>query len=416
MEPLHDYWRNGLTFESADRAFSVFVGGQLQFDVVNYLASTGMRQSMAGNVPLEDGASFRRARLAMGGTIHRNFDFLAEFDFVNGFVTSIAENQLSNVPVPTNLWGQFTNLPVIGNVRIGNQKPLYSFEHLTSGRFLNFLERSLGFDAFVENFNNGYEPGITVFDTFANMRGTWGIGLFKNTRSIFAWNAGRNEAEVNGRVTFLPVYASNGRYLVHVGVGGAVRDLDNDQTRYRSRLDARNSPTQLAPLIADTGLIFGTNQQLLIPELVVVAGPWSFQSEYYAGWVQGASTPTGLPVGTVYMQSAYGEVHYFLTGEHREYNRYTGAFTRVVPKRPLAWSRCGFTGCGAWQLAARYSYLDLNSKGINGGRIHDMTLGVNWFLNPNMKVSELLPREPQRGRPAGDGYIRGFRDAAGNRF
>jgi phosphate-selective porin OprO/OprP len=57
-----------------------------------------------------------------------------------------------------------------------------------------------------------------------------------------------------------------------------------------------------------------------------------------------------------------------------------------VPRRPLAWTRSGFTGWGAWQLAARYSYLDLNSKNVRGGEIHDMTLGVNWFLNPNMKV------------------------------
>jgi len=39
--------------------------------------------------------------------------------------------------------------PWVGNVRIGNQKPPISFEHMTSSRFLNFMERSLGFDAFI---------------------------------------------------------------------------------------------------------------------------------------------------------------------------------------------------------------------------------------------------------------------------
>ncbi len=238
--------------------------------------------------------------------------------------------------------------------------------------------------------------------------------MFKYTRSPFGWNVGRNEAEVNGRVTYLPVYEDGGRYLVHVGVGAAHRDLDQDQTRFRARLDARNSPSAFSPLVADTGTFFGNHQQLLIPEFVVVAGPWSLQSEYYASWVHDAQ-PVGpnntrlANRGTVYLQSAYAEVGYFLTGEHREYSRDAGAFTRVTPHNPVAWTRAGFTGFGAWQLAARYSYLDLNSKGVRGGEVHDMTLGLNWFLNPNMKfqANYFLAGRNAAGT-AGDGLIHGF--------
>jgi phosphate-selective porin OprO/OprP len=335
-------------------------------------------------------------------------------DFANGFLSVPNSTSVTNATYPTDVWVQFKELPWVGTVRVGNQKPLYGFEHLTSSRFLNFLERSPGFDAFAEGQNNGFEPGITVLNTFAEKRGTWGAGLFKTTRSPFGWNVGRNEAEVNGRVTYLPLYEEDGKYLVHVGLGAACRDLDQDQTRYRARLDARNSPSTFSTLLADTGNFFGVHQQILIPELAAVAGPWSFQSEYYAGWVGHARAigPNNTPLadqGTVYMQSVYAEAHYFLTGEHREYNRESGVFTRVVPKRPLAWTRCGFTGCGAWQVAARYSYLDLNSKGIRGGEIHDMTLGLNWFLNPNMKLqgNYFLASRNVEGT-AGDGLIHGF--------
>ena len=34
----------------------------------------------------------------------------------------------------------------------------------------------------------------------------------------------------------------------------------------------------------------------------------------------------------------------------------------------------------------RFSYLDLNDKAIQGGQIYDWTVGLNWYLNPNMKV------------------------------
>ena len=57
---------------------------------------------------------------------------------------------------------------------------------------------------------------------------------------------------------------------------------------------------------------------------------------------------------------------------------------------PLAvWSpheNLGKCGCGAWQVGARYSKLNLVDSGMDGGRIDDVTLGLNWFLNPNMKI------------------------------
>jgi phosphate-selective porin OprO/OprP len=208
------------------------------------------------------------------------------------------------------------------------------------------------------------------------------------------------------------VYEDDGRVLVHVGLGGAHRDLDDDQARFRARLDARNSPSSLSPLLADTNLFFGSRQQILVPEFVAVCGPLSVQAEYYASWVHASNTGTQdkpAPQGTTYFQSAYAEVHYFLTGEHREYNRDAGVFTRVVPKTPVQWTRAGFTGWGAWQVAARYSYLDLDSKGVQGGTVHDLTLGLNWFLNPNMKAqgNYFLAHRDVPGT-AGDGLIHGF--------
>lgn len=411
---LNSSWRHGLRFEADDKSYSLFVGGRAQFDTVGYITTRSIRQNIPGTTPLEDGVSFRRLRLDVGGTIYKTIEFYTQVDFANGFLAVPGQNRVTNATYPTDVWVTFRELPVVGNVRVGNHKPWYSFEHLTSSRFLNFLERSPGFDAFAEGFNNGFEPGISAFDTYADKRGTWAAGLFKTTRAPFGWNVGRNENEVNGRVTYLPLYEDAGRTLLHVGVGAAHRDLDEGQARFRARLDARNSPGTFASMVADTGLMLGSRQQLLIPELVAVAGPLSFQSEYYASWVSGVSTASAdnrplAPLGTVYFQSWYAEVHYFLTGEHREYNRDAGTFTRVVPRNRLQWDRNGFTGWGAWQVAARYSYLDLNSKGIIGGEVQDMTLGLNWFLNPNAQVqfNYFLADRDVPGT-VGDGLIHGF--------
>ncbi|MCY2964262.1 MAG: porin, partial [Planctomycetota bacterium] len=84
--------------------------------------------------------------------------------------------------------------------------------------------------------------------------------------------------------------------------------------------------------------------------------------------------------------SLYTQVGYFLTGEHRPYLKKAGAIDRVKPFRNVKFFDNDGTGWGAWEIAARYSYIDLNSRDIDGGRLNDLTLGLNWYLNPNAKV------------------------------
>jgi phosphate-selective porin OprO/OprP len=94
-----------------------------------------------------------------------------------------------------------------------------------------------------------------------------------------------------------------------------------------------------------------------------------------------------VPQGTVFYHGGYVEVLYFLTGEYQEYVKREGVFGRVVPLNNYGWKKGeGCNGFGAWQVGVRFSYLDLNDKGIQGGQVYDWTVGLNWFLNPNMKV------------------------------
>jgi phosphate-selective porin OprO/OprP len=419
-----------LQMETSNGLFKFFVGGRLQIDAVGLKAEDDVQRppALGGLGDLKDATNFRRARFDFGGTFYKNIDFLMEFDFINTANAERTGDPLAvNTPAPTDVWVTFKELPYIGNLRIGNMKPPISFEHLTSSRFLNFLERSLAFDAFVENQNNGFEFGAMAFNTALDDRLTWAAGLFKNTRNVFGWNTGDGEYDITGRVTCLPVWENDGEYLVHLGLGVNHRDLDDDQERLRARLMLRNGPAVLHTIVTEVRA-FGDSRSMVVPEFVAVAGPWTFAAEYYKTWLTEARTPTtGGPItshGTAHFRGGYMEVLYFLTGEHRAYNRKTGAFGRVTPRNNFtgfgigkpgdecegcSGGGAGGYGTGAWQVGLRCQFIDLDDAGIRGGKAQDVTLGLNWFLNPYLKVQwnyTALHRDAPVD--AASGWVHGF--------
>jgi phosphate-selective porin OprO/OprP len=61
----------------------------------------------------------------------------------------------------------------------------------------------------------------------------------------------------------------------------------------------------------------------------------------------------------------------------RPYNKKNGLF------RPIPVSRSVYqNGKGAWELAARFSDLDLSSGLVEGGEIQIASVGLNWWLTP----------------------------------
>ena len=100
----------------------------------------------------------------------------------------------------------------------------------------------------------------------------------------------------------------------------------------------------------------------------------------------------------------------------RNYSRQTGAFVGPKVERPFD---CA-TGCafGAWEVALRYSYVDLDDGDKSGGRCGDIVAGLNWWLNPNTKFMRNYVHGDVRGAlggrhaEPGDGTV----DAVAARF
>lgn len=391
---LKPVWtHNGFELQSKNKDFKIHVGGRTQVDATFFDADNSVQYGAGGTGTIGDSINMRRARLRVDGTFYEVIDWAAEYDFVNTASVATAADGVLPFPVPTDLWVTVTHLPVVGNFRMGNIKDPISFEHLMSSRFLDFLERSPGFDAIYGRFNNGFVPGAMFFNWNEEERMTWALGVFKHNTNPFGFGVGGGEYNLEGRLTALPYLDADGRYLAHMGISGRHADLDQQQIRFLSRGSIRNGPPgPLNAVMANTGFIAGDTEDIVNVELASVWGPWQLLSEYSAAFVTNATFPNvaGTFRGNVFFQQTYVEVLYFLTGEHRAYNRKTGVFDRIVPHENffLVKDECGrgIFGRGAWQVGARYAFLDLNDSGITGGQLHDVTFGLNWFLNPNMKV------------------------------
>jgi phosphate-selective porin OprO/OprP len=374
-------WDNGLFFRTPDEDYVFHLGGVGHYDAVWYSAADALQLFPGGPGRFRDGVTPRRLRLLAEGTVARDYDFLFQVEFANAVGGTPAD--VTFTPGPLDVWVTVKDVPLVGNVRIGNQKEWFSLEHLNSARFLEFVERSYLFDAAQPSaFNNGRTPGVSVFRTWLGGRVFTGVGAYKNIGNVFGFGVGDGEYAVTGRVTGLPVYRPDDRALVHVGGAMSYRDPVGGRVRVRARSDLRSSPFSLLNLVADTGPLDAGSQLLFDLESAAVYGPVTLQGEYLASIANGVRVG-GRDLGSVPFQGFYAEGLVFLTGESRTWNAATATFDRVVPRRNF-----GFRGRGpgAVELAARVSELDLARGGVFGGRLRSVTLGMNWYWNPNVKV------------------------------
>ena len=67
----------------------------------------------------------------------------------------------------------------------------------------------------------------------------------------------------------------------------------------------------------------------------------------------------------------------------------------------------GEGGLGALELVARYSSTDLEDGMLDGGTLDAISLGMNWYLNPNSRVMFNFVRS-DGDSPSGAGVANAF--------
>jgi phosphate-selective porin OprO/OprP len=328
---LHD---GAPTFSSA--GWSIKPRGRLQLDAGTVSSPDGIDDDRLG---YHD--EFRRAYIGVDGKIPGGFAFRAEIDVAEGRA-EITDLYLTYQPSKALT---FT---------LGQHKPFWGLEELTSDLFPSFMERAAINTAF------GYERRLGASATFTSGDVLLQGGVF--TDHVQELDESEDDPmSFDGRAVFAPK-VGGGR--LHLGASMHVRDFDDsaDSARYRVRAFVHTSDIRFI----DTAAIPATGETGYGLEAAYITGPFHAAAEAHWQHVDriGAPDPTFF--------GSYVEAGVFLTkGDTRGYKG--GVFDRVKPARPL-----GRGGFGAVQVNARYDYLDLNDAGIVGGKQRGYEFALVW--------------------------------------
>ncbi len=341
---------DGFKLGTADGAFSMQVGTLLQLDTAVYTAD---------RADLADGSEFRRSRLSLGGSFYKDWQYRFEHEF-------------SGTTGVTDAYVAYTALkPFV--VTAGQFKQPFGMEALSADKNASFMERGLPF-AFVTT----RAPGVMLASSGARWSAAGGV---------FGEPVGNAQAGDEGyglvaRATFAPLL--EGHRVVHLGVAGTLRytTAENSTNTTGARFSTvrfRSKPESnvLAQRLVDTGEIRAVDDYRIGGvELAAQNGALSLQAEGH--FVQ-VNREAGKSLN---FNGWTAQLAYTLTGEARPYKADKGVFDGIRPTRNF-----GKDGWGAFELAARLSAIDLSSDTVRGGLERNATLGVNWTLNPLLRVT-----------------------------
>jgi phosphate-selective porin OprO/OprP len=359
------------TIATADGNFTLAIRSLVQFDTGYYAQ---------GAAPLgtdfSSGSNFRRARLGISGTLFTDWSYEFIYDF-GGSGTETAGISSAFI--------QYDGLGPV-HVKLGAFPPPESFEDSTSASDLLFLERAQPTDLARGIAGSDGRDAATVFayddDYFAAISYTAGL---INDAAVFD-----EQQAVVGRVAYRLLHTPDVNFAVGADATYVLKVADtaagpNSPTAFRLRERPELNIDSTSTRLIDTNTIDAADA---LEWGVEATGNWhSFYAQGgYFGFDVGrrASALADPSFDGWYLQASW-----ILTGETKPYRPERGAYSLPKPTDPFSFSK---PGIGAWEIAARYSDLDLDyqpglagaakpAAGIRGGDQKIWTVGLNWYPN-----------------------------------
>jgi len=337
----------GLSYTTDDNNFKARMSAWMQADAAFYNSDV---------TPLTDGTRIRRGRVSLTMQLFRDLHLRGEYDFTDK--KNMDQRGFQD------LYLRYTGIKHSA-FTIGNLKEPVSLEWQTSSKNTTFMERALS-NALVPPYHMGFTAS-THGKSWSLTGGLFGETLRDGISEGNGWGTG-------GRVTYSPIHTKD--LKLHFGLSGSYRErgLQSSNLRFNSRPEGNVDNVRFT---STSGISRVNDYKLMGLEFAALHGPFSVQAEYLTTFVNRNDGRDDLQFDGWYV---YGS--WFITGESRKYQPKSGSFGHIKPRRKFDLTG----GLGAFEVAARYSELNLNDKRITGGRESNITLGVNWYLNSFVRL------------------------------
>ncbi|PCH83580.1 MAG: hypothetical protein COB96_00475 [Planctomycetota bacterium] len=304
----------------------------------------------------DDNLEIRRMRLSASG-ITEEFRFRSTLDFSDqGFRDLYLELQEWDGP---------------GKLRIGHFREPILFEAMTSADNILFMERSQAVDL-----SPGRNLGLMAHDISGQQSLSWSLGAFYSTESpvLDFKSGGASALAMTGRLHWHSEGQfgfgnwQSGNLQASSGVAASLR-FPHDNT-YSFTVGGEISS---APALLSTGPVVADSVRQLSAEMAIVDGPF-----------------TALAEAILSNDSGGDDEHSFFAASAQLGWVLVGAGRRIIPGR-VSFDSPGGGGDSdrhtvVWEVAARSSWADLNSRNIQAGIATVDTLALSAHLSPQVVV------------------------------
>ena len=361
----------GITLTFPEDVAKLRIGGKLQLD----FGASGIRQPGFPE-PFPENVAVRRAWIESYLTLAKTFAFAFQYDFAD------PERPINDAAAAYKGFADTL-------LTVGNMKEPFSLDQLISDNATLFTERSLA-DAFAPARNVGFALGRHGED--------WTL-----VASVFGGNANTGVARegiaATARATYAPIRTED--RVLHVGLAVSVRDLPRDGQGLS--LSSRSEAFLFQRNFVDTGDIRDASSVGRIGvEAAWREGPFLVQAEYIRTTVErfGGASPAQF-------QGGYVQASVVLNGAGRAYAlapEYGTTYATFSGVRVPEAARVSRGGLGVFELGTRFSAIDLDDAGVRGGIERDLTVGLNWYPDRNIRImadyvrSRASPSALQGGR------------------
>ncbi|WP_442887700.1 OprO/OprP family phosphate-selective porin [Congregicoccus parvus] len=340
---------SGFSITSGDKRFNLRLRGNVHADARFFIGD-----DIAGN----DQFLLRRVRPSLEGTVAEKYSFRIMPDFAGSSFTLL------------DAYGSYKHSDAL-NILVGKTKAPFDFERLVSQTDLLFVER-----AYPTTLGPNRDIGVQVFGDLAGGRlsyqAAWLNGTADNASSV---TDDADDKDLVLRLFAHPFKDDADSAWKGLGFGVAVSKGTRTGTPAGYRTNAQQTFFSWR-----SGAVSDGSHTRVEPQAYYYRGPLGL----IGSWV---SSRQDIVLGTSSAELTntawYLAAHWVLTGEDATYRG-------VTPRNSFSWKDGTW---GAWEIAARIGELSIDDDAFpvfanpatSASKVRGYTLGVNWYLNRNLK-------------------------------